>query len=62
MDTRQAGYFLALISNQLGQENKDFLRQIINYEYPNHPWEKDNFSMNDEYRDLVEEVLIEVSS
>ena len=61
-DTRQAGYFLALISNQLGQENKDFLRQIINYEYPNHPWEKDNFSMNDEYRDLVEEVLIEVSS
>ena len=44
-DENKAGYFIALISNQLGQARKDFLRQIIKYEYPNYPWEKDNFSL-----------------
>jgi len=31
---RDAGYFLTLISTQLGLEKNDFLRQIIGYEYP----------------------------
>jgi len=53
----QAGYFLALISNQLGHKWKDYLRQIISYEYPNHPWEKDNFKIRDEYNQLVRDVL-----
>ena len=53
----QAGYFIALISNQLGQTKKDFLRQVIHYEYPRFHWEKDNFSIVPEYKDLVKEVI-----
>ena len=53
----QAGYFLSLISSQLGHERKDFLRQIIKYDYPNYKWEKDNFSIREEYRGLVKEIL-----
>jgi len=56
-DGSQAGYFLALISNQLGHKWKDYLRQIIYYEFPNHPWEKDNFKIREQYVDLVKKVL-----
>jgi hypothetical protein len=56
-DDSQAGYFLALISNQLGHKQKDFLRQVISFEFPNNPWEKDNFKIREEYTDLVKEVL-----
>jgi len=59
-DERQAGYFLALISNQLGQMKKDYLRQIISYDYPNNSWEKDNFSLIEEYREVVENILEEL--
>jgi len=55
----QAGYFIALISGQLGQAKKDYLRQIIHYEYPRVPWEKDNFSIKPEYKELVKEILEE---
>ncbi|MBK9715926.1 MAG: DUF91 domain-containing protein [Saprospiraceae bacterium] len=58
-DESQAGYFLALISNQLGHKWKDYLRQIIHFEYPKYHWEKDNFSIPPEYRKLVEDVLSE---
>jgi hypothetical protein len=54
----KVGYYLTLISTQLGMKKNDFLRQIIAYEYPRHPWEKDNFSIrNPEYRNWVKEVL-----
>jgi hypothetical protein len=56
-DESQAGYFLALISNQLGHKWKDYLRQVISFEYPNHPWEKDNFKIRKEYISLVKRVL-----
>jgi len=56
-DESQAGYFLSLISSQLGQKWKDYLRQVVSYEYPNHPWEKDNFSINKDYIELVRRVL-----
>lgn len=56
-DESQAGYFLSLISSQLGHKWKDYLRQIISYDFPNHPWEKDNFRIRDEYVDLVRKVL-----
>jgi hypothetical protein len=52
-DESQAGYFVSLISNQLGHKWKDYLRQIIKYEFPNHKWEKDNFSLNEKYRNMV---------
>ena len=53
----QAGTFISLISNQLGHKWKDYLRQVISYKYPNHYWEKDNFVIPDEYKELVERVL-----
>lgn len=53
----QAGYFLSLISGQLGHEWKDYLRQVIDYNYPNYSWEKDNFSIRPEYKDLVRQIL-----
>lgn len=56
-DESQAGYFLSLISSQLGHKWKDYLRQIIYYDFPNHPWEKDNFRIRDEYIELVTRVL-----
>ena len=57
----QAGYFIALISNQLGHAWNDYLRQIINYEYPNYEWEKDNFSIRKEYKELVKTLLNELN-
>ncbi len=56
-DESQAGIFLALISSQLGQKGNDYLRQVIFYEYPNHPWEKDNFQIRENYIPLVRKVL-----
>lgn len=57
VDENKAGYFIALISNQLGQAKKDFLRQIIHYEYPKYHWEKDNFSVRPEYKELLKEII-----
>jgi len=54
---RDTGYFISLISTQLGMERNDFLRQVIEYEYPNYPWEKDNYSLKPEFVSLVEEVI-----
>lgn len=56
-DESQAGYFISLISSQLGHKWKDYLRQVISYEYPSHPWEKDNFKIREEYVQLVRNVL-----
>lgn len=56
-DENKAGYFIALISGQLGQAKKDFLRQIIKYEYPKNAWEKDNFSIREEYKDFVRDLI-----
>jgi len=56
-DESQAGYFISLISNQLGHKWKDYLRQVVSYDFPNHPWEKDNFKIKDQYRELVRNVL-----
>jgi hypothetical protein len=68
-DESKVGIYLTLISTQLSMEKNDFLRQIIAYEYPRHPWEKDNFSIRkpegkaletlgeDGYRNLIKEIL-----
>ena len=52
-----AGYALAVISLQVGMLKNDFLRQVLSYEYPVHPWEKDNYRLRSEYRELVTQVL-----
>jgi len=56
-DESQAGYFIALISNQLGHAKKDYLRQVISYD---NSWTKDNFSLRTGYRALIEELLDEL--
>lgn len=59
-DAKQAGIFIALISNQLGQKKNDYLRQVILYNYPVNYWEKDNFKIDDQYKDLVREILNQI--
>ena len=61
-DESQAGYFIALISNQLGQAKKDFLRQVIFYEYPENHWTKDNFEIREGYTELVEKLINELNA
>ena len=56
-DESQAGYFIALISNQLGHAKKDYLRQIIYYDYPDNEWTKDNFRIRDGCKELVQTLL-----
>ncbi|MDM8530918.1 endonuclease NucS [Anaerolineales bacterium HSG25] len=59
-DESQAGYFIALISSQLGHAKKDYLRQIIEYEYPDNSWTKDNFRLRVGTKELVEKLLNEL--
>jgi len=56
-DESKIGYYLTPISSQLGMKKNDFLRQVIKYEYPKHEWEKDNFQINAEYRELVKQLI-----
>lgn len=58
----KAGLMLTSISNQLGMQKNDFLRQVVGYKYPNNPWEKDNYFLREEYRDLVHQVLEEIET
>lgn len=59
-DARKVGLALTSLSSQLGRKENDFLRQVLVYGYPNHPWEKDDFFIRPEHRQLVSEVLEEV--
>ncbi len=60
-NVNQAGYFLSLISQQMGLAKNDFLRQVIGYElHPNHPWLKEVYFVKEEYRGLLEETLREI--
>ncbi len=53
----KVGTYITLVSSQLGMAKNDFLRQVVSYDYLRHKWEKDNFSIRQEYRDLVKEVV-----
>lgn len=59
-DESKVWNYMTLISSQLGMAKNDFLRQVVSYEYPRHKWEKDNFSIREQYRDLVKEILTEL--
>lgn len=59
-DAKKVGLALGSLSSQLGRKENDFLRQVLGYGYPNHPWEKDDFFIRPKYRDLVAQVLKEV--
>lgn len=56
-DPATVGYVLSLISGQIGMQKNDFLRQVIDYGYPNYPWEKDNYSIRPAYQPLIKEIL-----
>lgn len=56
-DESKVGYYLTLVSSQLGMTKNDFLRQVVAYEYPRHHWEKDSFAIRPEHRELVKEIL-----
>jgi hypothetical protein len=59
-DAAMAGRFVSLISLQLGMAKNGFLRQAIGYEYPEFPWQKDNYQIRDGYRDLIKGLLTEL--
>jgi hypothetical protein len=60
-DESKVGYYLSLVSSQLGMKKNDFLRQVVDYtRRPGQDWEKDNFAIRPEWRDLVIEVLEEL--
>ncbi|MBI5713700.1 MAG: DUF91 domain-containing protein [Chloroflexi bacterium] len=61
-DESKVGNYITLVSSQLGMKKNDFLRQVVTYEYPRHHWEKDNFSISEQYRDLVREILDELKT
>lgn len=61
-DPARAGRVLTVISTQMGMQKNDFLRQAIAYEYPNYPWEKDNYHVRPEYQHLVREILMDLNS
>jgi ribosomal protein S24E len=56
-DARKIGLALTSLSNQLGRKENDFLRQVLGYGYPNHYWEKDDFFVRSEHRNLVVQVI-----
>jgi hypothetical protein len=60
-DMTNAGYALTSISSQIGMEKNDFLRQVIGYEYPNYPWEKDHYYIRDDHHNLVRSILEELA-
>ena len=55
-DENKAGLILTTISRELGIKKRDYLRQIIQYERPN-PWEKDNYQLAEEYKEMVKALL-----
>jgi hypothetical protein len=59
-DAGKIGLALTSLSTQLGRKENDFLRQVLGYGYPNHPWEKDDFLIRPEHRELVVQILEEV--
>ena len=60
-DQASIGRFISLISVQLGMAKNDFLRQAIGYSYPEHQWQKDNYFIRDQNKDMVARVLAETT-
>jgi len=56
----KAGRILTTISKEIGYKPRDYLRQIIQYDKPN-PWEKENYRLIKDYKDLVQNVLENLS-
>ena len=61
-DLSKAGLSLTTLSSQMGMAKNDFLRQAVSYGYPNNAWEKDDYAVRPEARDLVRDVLGELEA
>ena len=59
-DEGKAGRILTTISKEIGYKPRDYLRQIIQYDKPN-PWEKENYRLVGNYKDLMQNVLENLS-
>jgi hypothetical protein len=59
VDEGKAGIILTTISRELGIEQRDYLRQIIQYERPSPSYGKDNYRLIDKYKDMVKSLLEE---
>lgn len=60
-DEGKAGIIITSISREIGLKNRDYLRQIIQYEKPN-PWEKENYKLVGKYKNLLKEILNEIKN
>ena len=58
----QAGRVVCTISRELGMARRDYLRQIIAYETPVSWWRKDNFSIREPYRAMVQAIVAELGT
>ena len=54
----KAGIILTSISGEIGRANRDYLWHILEYENPR-PWEKENYKLKEEYKNLIKEILSE---
>ncbi len=59
-DESQAGYFIAILSKEFRYAMQGYLRQIIDYGYPDNLY--GSFTIKDEYAELVKEVLEEIKT
>lgn len=57
-DIQKSFNMVANISTQMGLEKNDFLRQLISYDYPVYKWEKDNYKLNGDYKEIVEKICL----
>jgi len=59
-DEGKAGIILTTMSREIGIEKRNYLRQVIRYDKPN-PWEKENYRLVEEHKDLVQSILDELN-
>ncbi len=59
-DEGRAGLILTTISRALGIPQRDYLRQVIRYEKVS-PWEKENYRIEEKYKDMIRELLDELT-
>jgi len=60
-DEGKAGIIITSISREIGFKNRDYLRQVIQYDRPN-PWEKENYKLVEKYKTLLKEILNEINN
>jgi len=61
-DDKYSFTVVSSISSQMGMKKNDFLRQIIEYSYPNYSWEKENYKIREGYSDIITNILSELDS